>query len=310
MKKIVLISFLIMLCTVSFAQLRYFFPDSNACFSAGEFKFWFNGDTTINELKYKKVYMQYHDSIPDFDRASYYSSVREDTLAEKIYMFAFGDTVERLIYDFTLREGDSVRVSNFCPELCYTPEWENLNICPVPVVERVDSILIGDSYRKRLVLSKNDPYSDQWFELCWIEGIGSSNGPFTPLESCTVDTGFIFPLLCVHIDGELVYQPYSEVEGWDVCYPHEGSGGFGMFNAQTMGSISVFPTVADDILKIEHSDVLDNGYKYSIYNIWGEQISDGKLDSDMINVSNLESGMYMIVLYKSDKVYSGRFIKE
>lgn len=77
-----------------------------------------------------------------------------------------------------------------------------------------------------------------------------------------------------------------------------------------MESINIYPTVADDVLNIEHSDVLDNGYKYSIYNILGEQISDGKLDSDMINVSNLESGMYMIILYKSDKVYSGKFVKE
>ena len=77
-----------------------------------------------------------------------------------------------------------------------------------------------------------------------------------------------------------------------------------------MESINIYPTVTDDILNIEHSDVLDNEYKYSIYNILGKQVADGKLDSNMINVSYLESGMYMIVLYKSDKVYSGRFVKE
>jgi hypothetical protein len=305
MKKIVLVSFILVLCTASFAQLRYFFPDSNACFSAGSYKFWFNGDTAINNLKYKKVYMQSYDSIPDFGRASYYSAIREDTLAEKVYMFALGDTMERLIYDFTLREGDSVRVSNFCPQLCYTPEWENM--CPVPVVEKVDSILIGDNYRKRIVITKEDQYSDQWFELCWIEGIGSSNGPFTPLESCIVDGGFVGPLLCVHIDGELVYQPYAEIEGLDGCYSYNG---LGEINDSYLESINIYPTVADDVLNIEHSDIFDAGCKYFIYNILGKQVADGKLDSNMINVSYLESGMYMIVLYKSDKVYSGRFVKK
>ena len=288
MKKIVFISFLIMLCTASFAQLRYFFPDSNACFSACEYKYWFNGDTTINGLKYKAVYMQYMDSVPNIDRANYYAAVREDTLAEKVYCFQAEDTMERLLYDFSLVEGDEASVYNYWP-------WKE----EMPIrVESVDSILINGSYRKRIVLME---YCDDI--VWWIEGIGSTLGTFEPAPYCVVDVGDIF-LLCVEIDGELIYQQYPEING---CYYVTS---IGKVDELEMESIVVYPTIADDILNIEHSDFFDNGYKYSIYNILGDKIADGELDSDTINVSCLKSGMYMIVLYKSDNIYSNRFIKK
>lgn len=284
MKKIVFISFLIMLSTASFAQLRYFFPDSNACFSACEYKYWFNGDTTINGLKYKAVYMQYMDSVPNIDRANYYAAVREDTLAEKVYCFQAEDTMERLLYDFSLVEGDEASVYNYWP-------WKEE--MPI-IVESVDSILINGSYRKRIVLME---YCDDI--VWWIEGIGSTLGTFEPAPYCIVDGGSIL-LLCVHIDGELIYQYYPE------CYYYDTT----TAERYDMEPVSIYPTVTNDILNIEHSDFFDNGYKYSIYNILGKQVADGKLDSATISVTDLECGMYMIVLYKSDKVYSSRFVKK
>ena len=215
--------------------------------------------------------------------------MREDTLAEKVYCFQAEDTVERLLYDFSLTEGDEASVYN------YWPWMDEMQI----IVESVDSILINGNYRKRIVQMEECGNNIVW----WIEGIGSTLGPFEPAPHCLADAGDIF-LLCVEIDGELIYQQYPEING---CYYVPS---LGKVEELGMERINIYPTVADDILNIEHSDVLDNEYKYSIYNILGEQIADGKLDSDMINVSYLESGMYMIVLYKSDKAYSGRFVKE
>ena len=284
MKKIVFISFQIMLWTVSFAQLRYFFHESNGCFSVSEYKYWFNGDTIINGLKYKAVYMQYMDSVPNIDRANYYAAVREDTLAEKVYCFQAEDTVERLLYDFSLTEGDEALVYN------YWPWMEERQV----IVEDVDSILVNGSYRKRIVLME-DCADIVW----WIEGIGSTLGTFEPAPYCIVDGGSIL-LLCVHIDGELIYQYYPE------CYYYDTT----TAERYDMEPVSIYPTVTNDILNIEHSDFFDNGYKYSIYNILGDKIADGELDSDTINVSCLKSGMYMIVLYKFDNIYSNRFIKK
>lgn len=284
MKRIFLISFLIILCTASFAQLRYFFPDSNGCFSVSEYKYWFNGDTTINGLKYKAVYMQYMDSVPNIDRANYYAAVREDTLAEKVYCFQAEDTEERLLYDFSLREGDEAWVYNYWP-------WME----EIPIrVESVDSILINGSYRKRIVLME-DCSDIVW----WIEGIGSTLGTFEPAPNCVVDAGSIL-LLCVHIDGELIYQCYSDCYYYDTTTAEK-------YNVE---NVSIYPTVTNDVLNIEHSDIFDAGCKYSIYNILGEQVAHGKLNSSTISVADLENGMYMIVLYKSDKVYSSRFVKE
>jgi hypothetical protein len=197
--------------------------------------------------------------------------------------------MERLIYDFSLVEGDTARVYSFSPYM--SCNYEDGDIA---VIERVDSILIGDNYRKRLMLNRSDTYSNQWFELCWVEGIGSTNGPFTPLEICCADCEYVWPLLCVHIDGELVYQPYSEVEGLDGCYLNWSTG---KVKESEIKYISIYPTFVDDVLSIESFNDEVTEIRYSIYNTLGMQIDNGNLCSTTINVSDLESGMYMIILY-------------
>jgi hypothetical protein len=67
-------------CPQGFSQLEYFLPDSNAYFSISPFKFWFQGDTSIESKVYKKVYMQQGDTLADFTHATYYAALREDTL--------------------------------------------------------------------------------------------------------------------------------------------------------------------------------------------------------------------------------------
>jgi hypothetical protein len=107
MKKLVVILFFWGLVINSYSQLNYFLPDSNAYFSVSPYKFWFQGDTIISDIKYKKVFKQNWDAIADFNRATYYASVREDTLSERIYCIQKDDGVERLIADFSLKTGDT-----------------------------------------------------------------------------------------------------------------------------------------------------------------------------------------------------------
>ena len=170
MKKLSLIIFSLLLCFSSFGQLNYFFPDSNSYFSVSWMKFWFEGDTTINDFKYKKVYMQSNDSIADFSRAHYFTAIREDTIAEKVYCFnpcygilgeydPLNEERELLLYDFSVNVGDTVRFCTFIgTQDFYYPEINEL------IVKSIDYVLIDNNYRKRinLIRSRWETYKEFW----------------------------------------------------------------------------------------------------------------------------------------------------
>jgi hypothetical protein len=163
MKKLFIASVLLGLIINSYPQLKFFFPDFNAYFSVSYMKFWFNDDTIIEDLKYKKVYMQSHDTIADFNKTHYFAVIREDTMAEKIYCI-YGKHEEFLLYDFSVNVGDNVKFySLWC---WWTPQLKEL------IVKSIDSVLIDNLYRKRINFGYNK------HEESRIEGIGSTNGLF------------------------------------------------------------------------------------------------------------------------------------
>ena len=53
----------------------------------GTIKYWFEGDTIIENKRYTKVYRQYCQSESECGDLQYYAAVREDTLNAKIYAF-------------------------------------------------------------------------------------------------------------------------------------------------------------------------------------------------------------------------------
>ena len=63
-----------------------------------------NGDTIINGESWKKVYNFM--GFPDFNY-TYYAAVRD--VEGKVYAIAKGSTKQRLLYDFSLNEGDMVK---------------------------------------------------------------------------------------------------------------------------------------------------------------------------------------------------------
>jgi hypothetical protein len=129
-------------------------------------KFWFQGDTVIEDLKYKKVYIQDNDSIADFNNAYYFAAVREDTMAGKVYFrseYYYSDGQEHLLYDFSVDVGDTVRFYSL---------WSGLQKKEM-TVKSIDSILIDNHYRKRINFDHENSGEESW-----IEGIGSTHGLF------------------------------------------------------------------------------------------------------------------------------------
>ncbi len=295
MKKIKINVLLILsiVCIINIhAELKHFLPRSNAYMSVHNKRFSFDGDTIINDIRYTKVYEQYGDSETEFEEPSYYAAVREDTLAEKIYCIQVDDGVERLLADFSVQAGEEVKVSSFLfRHSSYMPSVERYAF-----VETVDSVLINDQYRKRIVMS----CEYESFEESWIEGIGSTRGLFFPAPEVIMDIEEPPLLLCFHVNDILIYQAPSI----NTCFLFPR--GASIVDNQ-YSNISVFPTFVKDYLHIESYHCF---YSYKIFNNQGINVLSGVLSTYDIQVSSLNNDIYYIILYSGNKpIYSGKFIK-
>lgn len=195
MKKIILLIIGISLQFIpSFAQKEYEyvpFPTSDAIWSEVYYfdenywqppayeRFTVNGeDTIINAISYKKIYM-FLDTIFDVNTASYVGALREDE-QKRIWLkidsplhplkpSTFINGEEILLYDFSVQEGDTVN-----------SEYLNFFTWDGVIAEKIDTIQIGNTYRKRIKIRELYSYPYEYKE--WIEGIGNPNGGlfFTP----------------------------------------------------------------------------------------------------------------------------------
>ena len=91
-----------------------------------------------------------------YETVGYKGAFRQDIVARKVFFIHSDSVVEQLLYDFNLQTGDSIK----------TYQGNG-------VINTVDSILIGNNYRKRWVIAN-------LYEPFIIEGIGSSSGPIDP----------------------------------------------------------------------------------------------------------------------------------
>jgi len=295
MKKLLITSVLMGLACSAFSQFKYFFPDSNAYFSVGNIKYWFQGDTVIKNVKYKKVYLQhsFYDTI-DFSRAGYYAAIREDTMAEKVYCI-YSDWVyeekEYLLYDFSVNVGDTVGIY-------YYFIWHT------QVVKSIDSLFIDGSYRKRINFD-NGIYGKE----SWIEGIGSTYGLFDAgipdLNLVAISSMNCLEFLrCVHIDGRLIYQAD------DTCYQQ-----YGCYIPPPVNitehkeeTFKIYPTIAENMLYIE-TDANTENVEYKIMNLQGQIVNSGMI-ANTISISNLSSGFYFITILDSKRyIKTQKFIK-
>ena len=293
MKKLSLTLLGLALYSCTFAQFKYFFPDSNSYFSVSWMKFWFEGDTTIGDFQYKKVYMQSHDSIADFNKASYFAALREDTIAEKVYfrLPRDCDNDEYLLYDFDVNVGDTVSFYSLWNVWCpYIREH---------IVESIDSILIGDYYRKKINCYINGE--------SWIEGIGSTNGIFFPGWFDVIERMDWTMLLCVHIDEELIYHTY-----YNTCYIRECGGGHINENKNKLLSFYVIPNPANSYITIKttNDETLENSI-IEFYDILGRKcLSTHCENSKIIDISSLKQGYYTVKLIQKNKYLKiQKFIK-
>lgn len=301
-------------------------PD-NALWSVNSLKFKTMGDTVINSKNYLKVYWQDENAPFEFDvkKASYCCAIRNDTAAKRVYgvykeatevvykykngtsyKYNSTDTSEFLLYDFSLKTGDTVWAASFFDTTFSSYIVVYQFVC---VLNSDSSILLNDSsYRKKINMDINIYCGDN--NQYWIEGIGSTNGFFTP---AIPPSGLeIQPrhLLCFAVNDEQLIQfpeyDYDTIP--DDCYSI-GNGS----NINEIGSLSkfkLFPNPAQNQLWISNEKEIIKGL--TIYDVVGKEVKRFSVNTTKttLDVSDLVKGVYLVKAKTETGIETKKFIKE
>lgn len=143
------------------------------------------GDTIIGGKVWKKVYTERYQGP---HKPAYYAAVRDE--GEKVYAIAKGSSRPRLLYDFSLKEGEMVRCGVEGNAFgCLRERNEPMDsLLGFPMgsileVNRIDTVRLHDnSERRRFTFTlwsagRDIPLATP---IVWIEGLGSGAGPFSP----------------------------------------------------------------------------------------------------------------------------------
>jgi hypothetical protein len=264
-------------------------PDSNAVWSVYNEKYFIDGDSTFNSVDYKKYYLT-TDSL--MTNPSFFAIAREDTLTREVYAIASGDTLEHLLYDFSLNVNDTTTVY----PLSFLPYSGPIKV----QVEAVDSVLIGTVYHKRQKVVGFD--QDTGMDEYWIEGIGSTMGLFNSGVTGYVIFDIYYPvLLCFEKDDILLYDSpfYSN------CYEDYPTG---INDIEFQKTIDIFPNPVTNSVSIKSETEISG---YQIVSASGQIISTQRVKTSSISVdmTNFDDGVYIFQLTTENGVVSKKIIK-
>jgi len=296
--------FFVLITFESSAQTSVYhpFPDSNVvwnvevstpCSVGFNDRFWtsyiIEGDTVIGLNNYRKVYkawiIEYWQCWGmNFSGPGYYvGAIRQDTAARTVYYYESGSTSERLLYDFNLHAGDTLR--GFLAQ------------CPDDsVIAEEDSVLINGNFRKRWKLNL-------WYGPNYIiEGIGFTGGPLSPI--CGWFEGGP-TLICCTQDNVVLFEDslYTTTPGLcdliDLVYPVEKN-----------SAPLLYPNPVNDEVVLE---TIEAPATLRIFNSMGCEVVEQKILSTktILNLKDLPKGIYFYTLNNSSLLLStGNFIKD
>lgn len=221
-------------------------------------------------VSYRKLYRS-ADSI--LDASEYCGGLRE--AGKRIYYYDAGSKSERLLYDFSVRVGDTVMPGGMGAK---------------GIVSSIDSMLISGVYRKRFNFQTF--YGTPCFSGSWVEGLGNTNfGGLlgSVLMEPTCDCGS--RLICFKEKNTYVYHN-PRFAGMDcfgpvLAIPDVGSGlQMSLISPNPIYSTGYFSNTA-------------NFRKMVIYSITGRQVSAIDLEpgqSVSIRKEDYPSGIYFYQL--------------
>lgn len=235
----------------------------------------FESDTVIEGFNYQKVKRCNEEDQLTWDD---YGFIRED--AEHRVFLRPPDYYEGLIYDFGVETGDTLEARNI-----YLNN-DTLHF----VVVNVDSVLLLDGYKKRVILYE---YLNEKEEV-WIEGLGSY---FGILNSCNNSYGSacgVYEALCYENNGVMIY----ENPAYTTCYYTVLVGSGLTFDE----SIKIYPNPANGFVTVEVP--YGNIGEIEIFDLNGKKILNKMFSGKKVslNLQQMDKGMYTVKL--NDFIFS------
>jgi len=300
MKKLLLfVALFYVLSAYSQTSVYHPFPDSNACWnidmsqgmcflggwSDEKYSIIISGDTAINGQTYRKLYSPFVKFTNNSGYCTqqnfqgYKGAFRQDIPDKKVYFIPPALTAEQLLYDFSMNPGDTVK--GYLQQAWGTTD----------VVQEVDSVLVGDSYRKRWLI--NPCYNIQL-----IEGVGSTYGLLQPSPGCMTDMAY-YEINCFSLDGVSLYPETStecllitSIDGHMADYE-----AVQIYPNPSNGSFTVGVLKPDGIDKIRVTDMVGNC-------VFQKQINN----QELFSISGLNRGTYILTIVDKNSRTTSRKI--
>lgn len=249
----------------------------------------YGNDTVINNRTYHALTIPFiQTSFPVCNRvqAGYIAALRQDTALRKVYYIAPNDSIEKVLYDFSLVVGDTFHYDGF---------W---CLGTLPVVIGIDSILIGGSYRKKWFF--NSSYIGPI-----VEGIGSLDDMFFVCEP-NPPAPVNWTLMCFSHSGQGLYPGTG-----GACHIILDRNEVDKASNRIQASIYPNPFHSSATLKISNFDNLKR--ELNIYDALGGLRVHQPVSSSLTEIEriNLNGGIYFYNLMDArGNVVSGKFIIE
>lgn len=253
------------------------------------YNYFTDGDTTINNIVYEKLYISGKNTITfntgpyppawyDFNRLEGY--IRENN-NKQVYFLRNGWGAESLLYDFNIALGDTIAI----PPINVYPLFDRA------VVVEIDSIQICSTMRNRYLL---EPLGGPLLHpLYWTEGVGSTHGLIPRYES-------------------------FESGARDVCFSDGNCPPCALILniAQTekettvdLATIHPNPTVSSSFIQIKKPSVWT---KINVLNNLGQIILTKEIENQeaIINSEKWSPGIYFVVIEQENEKQILQLIKE
>lgn len=267
-------------------------------------------DSTYQNADYKNIL---HERRKGADEWGSTGLLREDTIEQQIWYIEPDDSLERIIYDFSLGEGDSIWLQYNKDALGYMLEdgWYF-----------IDSIRIRTYFEtERRVYYLDNPINidlegsnSKRPYIQWIEGVGSNLHPtYYIIKDCAADLGGIHffdgaSIICAFQNNLHTYQdpiffpPYAHE--WS-CFRTGTS-----IDQSLHDKFKVFPNPATTKLTIEIPLGKSLVTIVNIYNSNGVLLKsiNTKDEHYTIDVSNFKSGVYVVSLIQENIVRTQKLV--
>ena len=159
----------------------------------------------------------------------------------------------------------------------------------------IDTVFLHGEQKKIYILGEGNTSG---FVDYWMEGFGSLINPLAPLFypwymncGCGMDVSYY--------DGTTV--TYDSIKYGDLPFPYICDG-YGNLESLVNEKVSIYPNPTSDNFTIQlHENYNTSTLHYKLMDLTGKIVSQGNITDNIISVSDIESGVYVVYLEEDGK---------